>query len=157
MRRGSGSFGPAISSGWNHDATGFSADRTGDPTWIAAPASGITSMAKLVARGKTKPEILNYASAGIGTTPHLTGEWLKSVAGISMTHVPFAGAGPALQAILGGTVPLMCAIATLWPKRESSGCRSRDRPYFKCAAWNHPAPMALCTGSIGLVRHPVRA
>jgi tripartite-type tricarboxylate transporter receptor subunit TctC len=82
---------------------------TSPNVFIATPASGITSMAELVARGKTKPETLNYASAGIGTTPHLTGEWLKSVAGISMTHVPFAGAGPALQAILGGTVPLMCA------------------------------------------------
>jgi tripartite-type tricarboxylate transporter receptor subunit TctC len=82
---------------------------TSPNVFIATPASGITSMAELVARGKTKPETLNYASAGIGTTPHLTGEWLKSVAGVSMTHVPFAGAGPALQAILGGTVPLMCA------------------------------------------------
>jgi len=82
---------------------------TSPNVFIATPASGITSMAELVARAKAKPETLNYASAGIGTTPHLTGEWLKSVAGITMTHVPFAGAGPALQAILSGTVPLMCA------------------------------------------------
>jgi tripartite-type tricarboxylate transporter receptor subunit TctC len=66
-------------------------------------------MAELVARAKEKPETLNYASAGIGTTPHLAGEWLKAIAGISITHVPFAGAGPALQAILAGTVQLACA------------------------------------------------
>ena len=66
-------------------------------------------MAELIARAKEKPETLNYASAGIGTTPHLAGEWLKSITGISITHVPFAGAGPALQAILSGTVPVMCA------------------------------------------------
>ena len=66
-------------------------------------------MAELVARAKAKPDTLNYASAGIGTTPHLAGEWFKSVTGISMTHVPFAGAGPALQAILSGTVPVACA------------------------------------------------
>jgi tripartite-type tricarboxylate transporter receptor subunit TctC len=81
---------------------------TSPNVFIATPASGITSMAELVARAKANPDTLNYASAGIGTTPHLTGEWLKSVAGISITHVPFAGAGPALQAILSGTVPLMC-------------------------------------------------
>jgi len=81
---------------------------TSPNVFIATPASGLTSMAELVARAREKPDTLNYASAGIGTTPHLAGEWLKSVAGISITHVPFAGAGPALQAILSGTVPLMC-------------------------------------------------
>jgi tripartite-type tricarboxylate transporter receptor subunit TctC len=82
---------------------------TSPNVFIATPASGITSMAELVAQAKAKPDTLNYASAGIGTTPHLAGEWLKSLAGIKMTHVPFAGAGPALQAILSGTVPLACA------------------------------------------------
>src|ERR1700754_2567110 len=82
---------------------------TSPNVFIATPASGLTTMAELVARAKEKPDTLNYASAGIGTTPHLAGEWLKSLAGISITHVPFAGAGPALQAILSGTVPLMCA------------------------------------------------
>src|ERR1700754_706947 len=77
--------------------------------FIATPASGISSMAELVARARQKPETLNYASAGIGTTPHLTVEWLKSITGISIAHVPFAGAGPALQAILSGTVPIVCA------------------------------------------------
>jgi len=81
---------------------------TSPNVFIATPASGLTSMAELVARAREKPDTLNYASAGIGTTPHLAGEWLNSVAGISITHVPFAGAGPALQAILSGTVPLMC-------------------------------------------------
>jgi tripartite-type tricarboxylate transporter receptor subunit TctC len=82
---------------------------TSPNVFIATPASGITSMADLVARAREKPEAYNYASAGIGTTPHLAGESLKAVAGLSITHVPFSGAGPALQAILAGTVPLMCA------------------------------------------------
>jgi tripartite-type tricarboxylate transporter receptor subunit TctC len=82
---------------------------TSPNVFVATKASGLTSMAELVARAKEKPEAFNYASAGIGTTPHLTGEWFKSITGISMTHVPFAGAGPALQAILSGTVPVMCA------------------------------------------------
>jgi tripartite-type tricarboxylate transporter receptor subunit TctC len=77
--------------------------------FIATPASGITSIAELIARAKAKPDELSYASAGIGTTPHLAAELLKIAAGINMVHVPYPGAGPAMQSILAGTVPLMCA------------------------------------------------
>jgi tripartite-type tricarboxylate transporter receptor subunit TctC len=82
---------------------------TSPNVFIATPASGITSIAELIARAKAKPEELSYASAGIGTTPHLAAELLKITAGINVTHVPYPGAGPAIQAILAGTVPLMCA------------------------------------------------
>jgi tripartite-type tricarboxylate transporter receptor subunit TctC len=82
---------------------------TSPNVFIATPASGITSIGELVARAKAKPNELSYASAGIGTTPHLAAELLKITAGISVTHVPYPGAGPAIQAILAGTVPLMCA------------------------------------------------
>src|SRR5262249_31255296 len=82
---------------------------TSPNVFIATPASGITSMAQLVEQAKAKPNTLSYASAGIGTTPHLAGELLKFATGINMTHVPYAGAGLAMQAILSGTVPLMCA------------------------------------------------
>jgi tripartite-type tricarboxylate transporter receptor subunit TctC len=82
---------------------------TSPNVFIATPASGITSMAQLVARAKAKPDELSYASAGIGTTPHLAGELLKIAAGVNLTHVPYPGAGPAMQGVLSGTVPLMCA------------------------------------------------
>ncbi|HTB01812.1 MAG TPA: tripartite tricarboxylate transporter substrate binding protein [Bradyrhizobium sp.] len=82
---------------------------TSPNVFIATNASGITSMAELKARALEKPGSLSYASAGIGTTPHLAAEWLKSIDGIKITHVPFGGAGPAVQAVLSGTVPLACA------------------------------------------------
>jgi len=82
---------------------------TSPNVFIATPASGIKSIAELIARARENPDALNYASAGIGTTPHLTTEWLKSITGIHMAHIPFPGAGPALQAILAGTVPVACA------------------------------------------------
>src|SRR5215467_3549312 len=82
---------------------------TSPNVFIATPASGITTIAELVARAKANPNELSYASAGIGTTPHLAAELLKITAGINVTHVPYPGAGPAIQAILAGTVPLMCA------------------------------------------------
>lgn len=76
--------------------------------FLAGPATGIKTIAELVARAKAQPEVLSYASAGIGTTPHLSGELLKIEAGIRMTHVPFGGAGPAIQAGLSGTTPITC-------------------------------------------------
>ena len=82
---------------------------TSPNVFVATPASGIATMAELVARAKANPSELSYASAGVGTTPHLAAELLKITAGINLTHVPYPGAGPAIQAILAGTVPLMCA------------------------------------------------
>src|SRR5689334_15262366 len=82
---------------------------TSPNVFIATPASGIATMAEMIARAKANPNALSYASAGVGTTPHLAAELLKITAGINITHVPYQGAGPAMQAVLGGVVPLMCA------------------------------------------------
>src|SRR5580704_4258161 len=76
---------------------------------LVGPKLGINSIAELIARAKANPNELNYASPGIGTTPHLSGELLKIVGGIQITHVPFSGAGPAIQAVLGGITQLACA------------------------------------------------
>jgi tripartite-type tricarboxylate transporter receptor subunit TctC len=81
---------------------------TSPNVFVATKASGITSIKELVERAKAHPGELSYASAGIGTTPHLAGELLKLAAGINVTHIPYPGAGPAVQSILAGTVPLMC-------------------------------------------------
>lgn len=71
---------------------------------VVRPDSGINSVAELVARAKK--ENFNYSSPGAGTKSHLTGEQLKLRAGINMVHVPFRGAGPAAQAVVGSTVQL---------------------------------------------------
>jgi tripartite-type tricarboxylate transporter receptor subunit TctC len=80
---------------------------------MVGPKLGINSIADLIARAKADPNELNYASPGIGTTPHLSAELFKIVGGIQMTHVPFSGAGPAIQAILSGTTQV--AFAALPP------------------------------------------
>src|SRR4051812_10936023 len=82
---------------------------TSPNVFIANPASGITSIKEMIARAKAKPNELSYAHAGLGTTPHLAGELLKIIEGVSMTPVPYQGGGPAVQAVLGGTVPVGCA------------------------------------------------
>src|SRR6267154_2563459 len=76
---------------------------------LVDPKLGIHSIAELFAKAKADPNLLNYASPGIGTTPHLSGELLKIVGNVNITHVPFSGAGPAIQAILSGTVQVCCA------------------------------------------------
>jgi len=80
---------------------------------LADPRIGLNSIADLVARARAHPGELNYASPGIGTTPHLSGELLKITAGLGIVHVPFSGAGPAIQALLGGVTQL--AVAALPP------------------------------------------
>lgn len=91
-----------------HDFAPLTELGTAPNIFLADHKSGITSIAELVAKAKADPTALSYASAGIGTTPHLSGEMLKFAAKINMTHVPFAGAGPAIQAIMGSTTPIAC-------------------------------------------------
>lgn len=68
------------------------------------PDSGIASIADLVAKAKAEPDKYNYASPGVGTKSHLTGELLKLRAGINIQHIPYRGGGPATQALVAGTV-----------------------------------------------------
>ena len=75
--------------------------------FLATPESGITSVKDLIAKARAAPGKLNYASAGIGGTQHLSGEMLKSRAGVFITHIPYRGSGPAQADFLGGQVPLM--------------------------------------------------
>ena len=82
---------------------------------LVDPKLGVNSIPDLIARAKANPDELNYASPGIGTTPHLSGELFKIVGRIQITHVPFSGAGPAIQAVLSGTTQI--ALAALPPAR----------------------------------------
>jgi tripartite-type tricarboxylate transporter receptor subunit TctC len=92
---------------------------------LVDPNLGMNSIAELVAHAKANPNELNYASPGIGTTPHLSGELFKIVAGINITHVPFSGAGPAIQAILSGTTQVaFAALPPAHPHIESGALKA---------------------------------
>jgi tripartite-type tricarboxylate transporter receptor subunit TctC len=67
----------------------------------------VNSVAELIAYAKTNPNKLNYASSGVGTTIHLSGELFMSMTGIEMTHIPYKGSAPAVNDLLGGQVDLM--------------------------------------------------
>ncbi|HQX66999.1 MAG TPA: tripartite tricarboxylate transporter substrate-binding protein [Ottowia sp.] len=62
---------------------------------------------ELIDLAKKNPGKLNYASAGSGTSHHLAGELFKQQTGTFITHIPYRGAGPALQALIAGEVDLM--------------------------------------------------
>ena len=89
------------------------------------PKLGINSIAELIARAKAHPDELNYASPGAGTTPHLSAEFLKIVGGIEMTHVPFSGAAPAVQALLGGVTQVaVTALPPAHPQIETGAVKA---------------------------------
>ena len=73
------------------------------------PSVPAKSVKELVAYAKSKSAHLTYASGGSGSSPHLSGELLRLVAGIGLTHVPFKGSGPGVTALLGGQVTMMFA------------------------------------------------
>ncbi len=81
---------------------------TSPNVFLTTATSGINSIADLVRRAKADSKALVYASAGVGTTPHLSGELLKLAAGFEMVHVSYNGAGPAIQALLSNSVPVGC-------------------------------------------------
>jgi tripartite-type tricarboxylate transporter receptor subunit TctC len=92
---------------------------------LVDPKLGVNSIPDLIARARANPNELNYASPGIGTTPHLSGELFKIVGGIEITHVPFSGAGPAIQAILSGTTQVaFAALPPAHPHIESGALKA---------------------------------
>jgi tripartite-type tricarboxylate transporter receptor subunit TctC len=74
---------------------------------VVNPNAPFSSIEELVAFAKANPNKLSYASAGVGSSPHLAVEWLSHVAGIRMTHVPYNGLAHALNDVIAGHVHLM--------------------------------------------------
>jgi len=73
---------------------------------VAYPGLNLYTLAEVMAAAKGGK--LNFGTAGAGTTPHLAGEYLFRVLGkVDVTHVPYNGGGPALQAVVGGNVELV--------------------------------------------------
>ena len=73
---------------------------------VVAPQLGIKTYAELVAYGKANPGKLNYASAGVGTTPHLAAEMWKLRTGIEAVHVPYKGIGGSLTDMMSNKVQM---------------------------------------------------
>lgn len=74
---------------------------------VVHPSFQPRTVKELIAYAKANPGKVNFGSAGIGGANHLSGELFKSMAGVDMVHVPYKGAAPALNDLLGGQIPMM--------------------------------------------------
>jgi tripartite-type tricarboxylate transporter receptor subunit TctC len=74
---------------------------------VLHPKVPANSLRELIDYAKANPGKLNYGSAGNGTSHHLAGELFKTLTGTQINHVPYKGAGPAMQDLLGGQVDMM--------------------------------------------------
>ena len=76
----------------------------------ARPDAPFKTLAEMVSYAKANPGKVTYGSAGHGTTTHMDGEAIASLAGIQILHVPYQGIGPAVTSILGGNVDLVIGL-----------------------------------------------
>jgi tripartite-type tricarboxylate transporter receptor subunit TctC len=88
---------------------------------VVHPSAGVSTLAELVAAAKAKPGALTFSSAGNASPGHLCVEMLKSAAGLDLTHVPYKGAAPAMQAALAGEVSMFCGPITQGLPHVKSG------------------------------------
>jgi tripartite-type tricarboxylate transporter receptor subunit TctC len=71
---------------------------------VVHPSVPVKSVADLVAYAKARPGAVNFSSGGIGTLPHMIGEYFKSRAGLDVIHVPYRGGGPSIQDVVAGHI-----------------------------------------------------
>lgn len=92
---------------------------------VVHPSVPAASVQELVALARSKPGVLSYASPGSGSSGHLAAELLKSLAGIEMVHVPYKGAAPALQDLMGGQVQVLFdTLAQALPQAKAGKVRA---------------------------------
>jgi tripartite-type tricarboxylate transporter receptor subunit TctC len=96
-----------------YEHTGYDIERDFEPVILVGgvinvlvvhPSVPANSVAELVALAKARPGALTYGSSGYGSSPHLCGELLKSMAGIDMVHVPYKGSAPAIADLRSGQI-----------------------------------------------------
>src|SRR5262245_1815813 len=76
---------------------------------VANPSVPAKTLSEFIAYARANPGKVNFASGGIGSSPHIAAELFKMLASVNLVHVPYRGAGPALIDLLGGQVQVMFA------------------------------------------------
>jgi tripartite-type tricarboxylate transporter receptor subunit TctC len=98
---------------------------TGTNVLTVNPKVPVHSVKELVDLAKQKPGVLNYASAGIGSFQHLSGELFKLTAGLDIQHVPYKGGGPSMLAVIAGEAEVMfSSIVQTVPSIQSGQLRA---------------------------------
>jgi tripartite-type tricarboxylate transporter receptor subunit TctC len=103
---------------------------------IVGSQSPFKSVQDIINAAKAKPGTLTYASAGNGTSQHLSAEMFKLIAKIDMAHVPYKGSGPAIQDVIGNQVPMMFDTTVVAAPHIASG---RVRPLAVSTAKRVPS------------------
>ncbi|OWQ91509.1 MFS transporter [Roseateles aquatilis] len=80
---------------------------------LVGPGSSAKTVKDIIAQAKAKPGDLTFASAGQGTSQHLSGEVFRLLTGADLTHVPYKGSAPAIQDVMGGQVPMSFETVTV--------------------------------------------
>jgi tripartite-type tricarboxylate transporter receptor subunit TctC len=92
---------------------------------VINPAIPAKTLVEFIALAKQKPGQLTYGTPGIGTSPHMSMELLKSLAGINLQHIPYRGTAPAMTDMIGGQISAMFSNAlTAKPQIESNAIRA---------------------------------
>jgi tripartite-type tricarboxylate transporter receptor subunit TctC len=86
----------------NKDFTAVTLVATAPVVVTASQMLPVKTLAELITYAKARPGVVKYASSGVGTPVHLSGEYLAQLAGLQMVHVPYKGIAPAMTAMLGG-------------------------------------------------------
>jgi tripartite-type tricarboxylate transporter receptor subunit TctC len=111
---------------WKRDLAPVSMIAVGYQVLIVSPKLPVRGLQEFIALARQKPGVLNYASIGIGTAPHLAAELFKSVANIDITHVPYRGSSAqAITALIAGDVAMfMVGTSTAVPHIQSGSVRA---------------------------------
>jgi tripartite-type tricarboxylate transporter receptor subunit TctC len=91
---------------------------------VVHPSVPVKTVGELIAYARARPGMVNFSSGGIGTLPHLIGEYFKSKAGIDVVHVPYRGGGPSVQDVVAGHIQFTFeGISVLLPLIQSGQLR----------------------------------
>jgi tripartite-type tricarboxylate transporter receptor subunit TctC len=88
---------------------------------VVPPSTGVKSLQELIALAKSKPGQILYASTGVGTAPHLSGELFSMRAGVKLVHVPYQGSPQAATDLIAGRVAMMFSPASAVVSQVEAG------------------------------------
>lgn len=92
---------------------------------VVNPKVPARTVKELIELARAKPNTINYSSAGIGASSHLSGEYFRLLANVQITHVPYKGSGAALQDLLAGNVQMAIdSVPVMLPHIRSGGLRA---------------------------------
>jgi tripartite-type tricarboxylate transporter receptor subunit TctC len=92
---------------------------------VVHPSVPAQTLKELIALARSKPGRLSYASSGNGTTPHLSGELFKAMAGVSIVHIPYKGAAVSISDLMGGHVDMaFVSLSSVVPQLKAQRLRA---------------------------------